>query len=258
MSKGPCVICSETYCTKDGIWSSWIQLFCGHIYRMVCRHGVLLNNIIKCPLCSNETKIPKVYLAGKMHCWIPSINSYSLEYNITDYEKIEKPCYVRTGPYRLDIPKKDFGYLKDVQILSMKMMDNSDYFCVTIDSMDCFGTIAEIGYAYAKGKQIILSIRPSINLRKTDILDLWFPIKLCLNSMKEMYEDVIKRETFFKYQKMLPQEFQNILKLIEQCENVFMTRGHIDTTIEESHDYAECKEQLNCKHDYYHERIKED
>jgi hypothetical protein len=85
------------------------------------------------------------YLAGKMDSWRQKIAS--------DYYCI--------NPY---IPgRNDQGHNphdEEVIIeLSLSAIDSADYVFAYISSLDCFGTIAEIGYAVAKGKCVHVAIK---------------------------------------------------------------------------------------------------
>ena len=55
------------------------------------------------------------------------------------------------------------------------MIDAADAFFAWIDSTDCYGTLAEIGYAHARGKPIFLSISPRLG---EEYAELWFIRKM--------------------------------------------------------------------------------
>ena len=233
-----CPVCLEKYDIEnlDGDGDGLLQLFCGHYYHTTCLKNMVENNKVKCPLCRFETNLPKIYFAGKMHCWVPHINldqyprnddgvSFNYVKDVSNYETLENPLCIRTGPYRLQIGDKHFNHrTENVQIekLSVNMIDNSDYVCVTIDSTNCYGTIAEIGYAYAKKKQILLMIKESNAMSKTE--ELWFPLMFAYNSMKDICNDVIKRTKYYQNSKLLPNDFQDIVKLIDICDRFLHAR----------------------------------
>lgn len=76
-----------------------------------------------------------------------------------------------------------------VQHLCLKAIDDSEKVFIWIDSLDCYGTLVEAGYAYARGKDIRVGV--DVNLRgeitKADNYgydnnnDLWFLLRLSNN-----------------------------------------------------------------------------
>lgn len=57
-----------------------------------------------------------------------------------------------------------------------KDIGSSTHLFVWIDSLDAYGTIAEIGIAYTLGIPIFISL--SDKIKKSDINDLWFPLHM--------------------------------------------------------------------------------
>jgi hypothetical protein len=90
----------------------------------------------------------------------------------------------------------DLGFSKrKVVNLCKKQIDEAEIVFVYIDCRDCFGTLAEIGYAHAKGKSIIIKFKDDdlerdmwfiskMQQKKTDVSDWWIREQL-ISKIKE-------------------------------------------------------------------------
>jgi hypothetical protein len=83
----------------------------------------------------------------------------------------------------------------NVVTLCKKQIDEAEIVFVYIDCRDCFGTLAEIGYAHAKGKTIIIKFKnddlerdmwfiSKMQQKKTDVSDWWIREQL-ISKIKE-------------------------------------------------------------------------
>ncbi len=154
------------------------------------------------------TKKPKVYLAGKITnnwwrnevlgnegCWESRTNGVDLvDHEVNDNLELyfdneyEDELFVLTGPHSLGCDhgcyhdekhskhassgcywEYDPITKKDVKEACCHQIDKSDIVFAYIDSLDCYGTLAEIGYAYGKGKFICILYK-----NKTIEKELWF------------------------------------------------------------------------------------
>ena len=168
-------------------------------------------------------KNPKnVYLAGKIqkHGWregiiggVCNFNSYdikdpfrSLDWPITENAILN--YYNYTGPYFVSCDHGCshgesthgitggvcFEHPPDEVMHSlianecMKAIDKTDILLALIDSIDAFGTFAEIGYAVAKGIHIIILF--SRELKEQEINSLWF--LACMADAYRMTDDPTK------------------------------------------------------------------
>lgn len=126
-------------------------------------------------------------------------NYYGFEFPPAEWPAIERPHFIYVGPYFIgcdhgcfhdtrthgwgdggycgdaDTDNRNGGTLTDtpqhglsyVATLCKKAIDNSDFVYAWIDEPDCYGTIAEIGYAVGIGKSVFIG-GPQY------IPDLWF------------------------------------------------------------------------------------
>lgn len=148
---------------------------------------------------------PRVYFAGKIEK-----NNRKSPHQISigdfnfpqgdEYIEEEHPTYITTGPLTI---ADDHGCChgdnthgcgedccQNINITRqtvlgrcMKQIDRSDLIIVKYDSIiSCYGTIAELGYAYAQGKIIFMDLSQI----KTDKQkkDLWFGIFMSINSIQ--------------------------------------------------------------------------
>lgn len=138
----------------------------------------------------------KIYLAGKIerNCWrhniVDSLREYegSLDWSIYKKSIFGKHHYV--GPFFIGCDHGCYhgegthGNISDSycigqkaptekQVLEkcLKAIDDCNFFFAWIDRLDCYGTIAEIGYAFKSNKPIYLA--GNLYLK-----DLWFIYKM--------------------------------------------------------------------------------
>ena len=127
----------------------------------------------------------KVYLAGKIrHCgWREAFSGYrehSMDFVHYDDELTVNDEMIITGPFFISCDHGcyhgdgthgvgarltesewsgclgDFFTREDVVEICKYQIDMADIVFAYIDCFDCYGTLAEIGYAHAKGKTIII------------------------------------------------------------------------------------------------------
>lgn len=158
----------------------------------------------------------KIYLAGKIawndyrHGLIPCLRDVDGDnYLSTDSEWpiLERVIFGRhdyVGPYAIGCDHGCYhgpnthGYGigcggKPTQIVSTlckKAIDISDIVFAWIDAPDAYGTIFEIGYAIAKGKNVFLAIKKDLKCRR----DMWF-IKESLQRETRFLCEVVYAET---------------------------------------------------------------
>ena len=114
------------------------------------------------------------------------------------------------GPYRQTIPdegsNKNFGYFHGIDsrgshgqmnmddqqrvvAACMAAIDKCDMLFAFLNTMDCYGTISEIGYARAKGKFIAVVVRG-----ETFGDDMWFPSLMADFIFNANREDLTEKE----------------------------------------------------------------
>ena len=160
--------------------------------------------------------IPKVYLGGKIRedCW-----RHLLLKGLRDHKWINGPLsqqgfdyvgpfFVRCGHGCYHHPNKhgaingcwpDYDQTREeVLYLCTTAIDKADLVFCYIDRVDCFGTLAEIGYAYARGKHIVIAFAP--NLVSHDNNDIWFPsqmankihFNICLCQLSRLFQKTLR------------------------------------------------------------------
>lgn len=156
----------------------------------------------------NTNNKPKIYLAGKItnNWWrnqilggVTRTNGIDVGYYWEDISKYIDSEYdagfcIITGPHSLGCDHRGCFHSKqdamhtatptnhsrtcamgsivtkdDVKYACCHQIDKSDMVFAYIDGLDCYGTLAEIGYAYGKGKFICILYKD-----KTIKKELWF------------------------------------------------------------------------------------
>lgn len=147
----------------------------------------------------HEPTVPiKVYLAGKIrkHCW-----RHRLINGLRDHHWALGPLtqnrFVYVGPFFVGCdhgcyhqpnshgnvigcwPDRDLSQIEVTQ-QCLTAIDSADLFFCYIDSLDCYGTLVEIGYAHARGIRIVIAFAP--NIASPTKNDMWFPTKFARNT----------------------------------------------------------------------------
>jgi nucleoside 2-deoxyribosyltransferase len=157
----------------------------------------------------------KIYFAGKVY---KTSETYRIEVNQELYPNINDDVlykkyktFISTGPI---ITKCDHGCFHgenqhgalptychnsttrhDIFNRCMKQIDASDVIFASIgkgedyNNITCYGTLNEIGYAYAKNKVILIVL--CNNLKKKEKLNVWFAVQASLNSLNHLKDDQI-------------------------------------------------------------------
>lgn len=112
--------------------------------------------------------------------WEPLRNSINLlsgkyDYCGPFYMSCNHGCGFREDSHGLDKVCSGSSYTPRATRLCKKAIDAADYVFAWIDEADCYGTIAEIGYAAAKGKPICIA-----GPRRYS--DMWFVYELAENT----------------------------------------------------------------------------
>lgn len=143
---------------------------------------------------------PKIYLAGKIRktCWrhklIPELRGhswddgplphYSFEYVGPFFVSCDHGCmhtessHGNLEPLALRLcpsrnPDAEFDYSRrEVFDLCLKAICEADVVICYIDTLDCFGTLIEIGFAIAHRKTLVIAFAPGIASRAKN--DFWF------------------------------------------------------------------------------------
>lgn len=144
--------------------------------------------------------LPKIYLAGKIrkNCWRHDLVS-GLRDHHWNFGQLQQATFVYVGPFFVGCdhgcyhntkshgngigcsPDND-NYRSEVVRLCYEALQKTDLLFCYIDALDCYGTIAEIGYARALGIRIVIAFAPCIDRAKAD--DFWFP---CTGSLDVHY-----------------------------------------------------------------------
>jgi len=159
-------------------------------YNRIFAEDVSRDLITLCKKCHNEIEKQKqwldpipnqpehhtAYLAGKIRkndwrpCnkWDPDISDFDISERVNDSLTVTGPFFIPCdhgcyhGPESHGVGATNGGccgdYLTrdDVFRICKSQIDRAEILFAFIDCINCFGTIAEIGYAHAKGKEIII------------------------------------------------------------------------------------------------------
>lgn len=164
----------------------------------------------------------KLYIAGKIAPWrdqlfTPSTqgNTFKLAWQPTEMHEFLKPhigwwycgpyfekdqhcpigsaCLEEQPPTILhgmvaNSPNANYALLdkRKTHSRSLRNIQNADAVVAYIDSLDCFGTICEIGYA--KGIKVPVFVLLGTALSKADKDDLWFVLEGCFKVLDNIQE----------------------------------------------------------------------
>lgn len=147
-------------------------------------------------------KTKKLYIAGKIAPWREIFiapehrtNSfYKLDWAPGNHREYIHPDYLKwyAGPFHSKDQHLIIGELvheEHTHQRNLQAIDNCDTLVAYITTKDCFGTIYEIGYAKAKGKQVVILF--DSRLPKSFIEDMWF-VTHGLNTRVIKEADLIK------------------------------------------------------------------
>jgi hypothetical protein len=144
---------------------------------------------------------PSVYLAGKIrkHCWRHRLVSGLRDHTWSD-GVLQQEGFVYLGPFFVgcdhgcfhnknshgavairgnnlcpgrDINSEFDGVHQEVTNLCMAAVKKADILFCYIDSLDCFGTLVEVGFAIAHNVPVIIAFAPSVASPVDN--DFWFP-----------------------------------------------------------------------------------
>lgn len=112
----------------------------------------------------------------------------------------------------------------------LKNIDQCDVLFAWISTLDCYGTIAEIGYARARGKQIFIGIYEDLAIPASKFTDYNKPHNVNENHdlwfIEKMANDIVRscspRQAFDHFLVKLPEPF----KKIRQVDNGFLIAGN--------------------------------
>lgn len=140
----------------------------------------------------------KVYFAGKIrhNCWRHSIFPAITQFEEDDLQwpwvDIEGTHVTYTGPYfsamcghglchgsathgNEDWGRRGAAWEGKVRETCLEAIDFSQEVFVWIDSLDCYATLIEVGYAFSRGKKIRVGVCGSLDLGGSDSRhELWF------------------------------------------------------------------------------------
>lgn len=153
----------------------------------------------------------KVYYAGKINKndWrhilyknlrganSPIIND-NLIYNGPFFISCDHGCYHGENSHGVgtnkDVCEIEMNKSKTEAFINcINYINDSDIVFAYINSMDCYGTIAEIGYAYSERKEIYIAVDSKL---KNKINDLWFVLQMA-NKMT-VNNDIVEAHNEFK------------------------------------------------------------
>lgn len=77
------------------------------------------------------------------------------------------------------------GFRRGVQDRCLRAIDKANVVFAWITTLDCYGTLAELGYAKAQGVRILIGVKDGL-----DVNDLWFILS--------MADDIVRDETALK------------------------------------------------------------
>jgi hypothetical protein len=147
---------------------------------------------------------PQIYLAGKIHknCWrhliVPNLRSSTWndapincgEYNYTGpfFVGCDHGCYHGNNSHgnlslldgicmSLDATKRE------VRKRCLDRVSQCDILFAYIESLDCFGTIAEIEHALVKDKFVVVAFAPGVATKFSN--DIWF---VCCEAQRVEYD----------------------------------------------------------------------
>lgn len=159
---------------------------------------------------------PKVYLAGKIrkHCWRHTLVSGLRNHHWTDgplnqddflfigpfFVSCDHGCYHKPNKHGNGVgctPDLDTTK-KSVVRLCLKAIDEADLVFCYVDAKDCYGTIAEIGYAHARKKRIVIALAPEVAGIKEN--EFWFAcsfaykvhINICKCQLTTLFEQTLR------------------------------------------------------------------
>jgi len=147
-----------------------------------------------------EGCVPNIYLAGKIrkHCWRHGLVSGLRNHTWNDGE-LPQENFVYVGPFFVgcdhgcfhgesthgvvatsestacegrDVLAEFNGHRLEITNLCLGAIVKADLLFCYIDSNDCFGTIFEIGYAFAHNVPIVIVFKPGIASETNN--DFWF------------------------------------------------------------------------------------
>lgn len=192
-----CVVCLDE-CSEA------FEICCGEqIWHFKCVEKIVDKKsdfTFTCPLCRRVTKLPKVYCAGKMDT-MPITDVY--EDDLPTLSVIEKPFYVRVGPWRIK-GKEHSVWDVDTVRLSLAMIERADY-VIARPTLDSYGTLVEIGYAYGSGKPVI--VVPAVSETENGMrADLWFSESIGAKSIERMLSVRERKLDYVTHMPLLPSD----------------------------------------------------
>ena len=161
-------------------------------------------------------ELPRVYLAGKIRkdCWRNlllkglrdhkwrngSLSQQDFDYVGPFFVGCSHGCYHHPNQHgAVNGCWPDYDQTREeVLLLCTTAIDKADLFFCYIDRVDCFGTLTEIGYAFAKGKRIVIAFAPDIVSHDNN--EFWFPsemahkihFNICLCHLPRLFEKTLR------------------------------------------------------------------
>ena len=195
-----CSICLDTI-----IQSTSLYFCCGSAFHRECLNNHFIINGPKCVICRESYRKHKIYFAGKVvyHGDPDHIYVHCCSWpDITERVYEDRNAYITMGPIVLgddhgcchgpathgcgiDCCENNEATKSDILQWCLKQIDECDVVVVTYNKeTNCFGTMNEVGYAYAKKKVILIDTTklPDNNMKR----DLWFAIQMSVLSLEFM------------------------------------------------------------------------